>query len=311
VAAAGSKVTHLSWAVAGGLAVWAAARLAAADRVRCTEYPTVPFLTFTPLVASAAPWVALGLVLAGRRGPGAVTAAAAAALGLVVGPRGRPRPQPDAGGRVLRVFTLNMFVGRADAGVVVDRVRQVGADVLFLQELSAEAVSRLKQAGLDDLMPHSRIERRAASGIYAKFPLGGAPVQQAQPSALLGLPGGEAVELVCVHPPPPTRKYGGPRRWREALAALPPPGALPRVVAGDFNATQDHAVFRDVLRLGYADAAAQTGCGLSPTWGRPGRSALLTLDHVLVDRSCAVLKYSVHFIPGSDHRAVCAEIRLP
>jgi hypothetical protein len=29
------------------------------------------------------------------------------------------------------------------------------------------------------------------------------------------------------------------------------------VVAEDFNATQDHAVFRDVLRLGYTDAAVQ------------------------------------------------------
>jgi endonuclease/exonuclease/phosphatase family metal-dependent hydrolase len=83
------------------------------------------------------------------------------------------------------------------------------------------------------------------------------------------------------------------------------------VVAGDFNATQDHVVFRDVLRLGYADAAVQAGSALSPTWGPPGRNALLTLDHVLVDRTCAVLKCSVQFIPGSDHRAVCAEIRLP
>jgi endonuclease/exonuclease/phosphatase family metal-dependent hydrolase len=297
--------------MAGGLAVWAAARVAGADRLRRTEYPTVPLLTFTPLVASAAPWVTVGLVLAGRRRPAAAAAAAAAALELVVRPRGRPRPQPDAGGPVLRVLTLNMFVGRADAEVVVARVRELEADVLFLQELNAEAVSRLKQAGLDDLMPHSRIELRPASGIYARFPLGGAPVQQAQPSALLELPGGEAVELVCVHPRPPTRKHGGARWWRETLERLPPPGALPRVVAGDFNATLDHAVFRDVLRLGYADAAVQTGNGLRPTWGPPGRNALFTLDHVLVSRSCAVLRYSVHFIPGSDHRAVWAEIRLP
>jgi endonuclease/exonuclease/phosphatase family metal-dependent hydrolase len=38
---------------------------------------------------------------------------------------------------------------------------------------------------------------------------------------------------------------------------------------------------------------------------------VLTLDHVLVDRGCAVLAYSVHIIPGSDHRAVYAEIQLP
>ena len=83
------------------------------------------------------------------------------------------------------------------------------------------------------------------------------------------------------------------------------------MLAGDFNATLDHAAFRDVLRLGYADAAQEAGNALTPTWGPPGKVALLTLDHVLVDRSCAGLECSVHKIPGSDHRAVYAEIQLP
>ena len=80
---------------------------------------------------------------------------------------------------------------------------------------------------------------------------------------------------------------------------------------GDFNATLDHAAFRDVLRLGYADAAQQAGDALTPTWGPAGKDAMLTLDHVLVDRSCAVLACSVHVVPGSDHRAVYTEIQLP
>jgi hypothetical protein len=32
---------------------------------------------------------------------------------------------------------------------------------------------------------------------------------------------------------------------------------------------------------------------------------------VLVSRGCAVLDTAVHDVPGSDHRAVYAEIRLP
>jgi endonuclease/exonuclease/phosphatase family metal-dependent hydrolase len=83
------------------------------------------------------------------------------------------------------------------------------------------------------------------------------------------------------------------------------------VLAGDFNATLDHAAFRGVLRLGYADAAQQAGKALTPTWGPPGRGAVLTLDHVLVDRKSAVLDYSVHIVPGTDHRAVFAEVQLP
>ena len=92
---------------------------------------------------------------------------------------------------------------------------------------------------------------------------------------------------------------------------LPPPADPPRVLAGDFNATADHAQFRRLLRLGHVDAAGRAGNGLAPTWGPAGKLALLTLDHVLVDPRCAVLAASVHHLPGSDHRAVYTEIRLP
>jgi endonuclease/exonuclease/phosphatase family metal-dependent hydrolase len=301
------------------LAAWAAARVTGADRVRRTEGPTVLLLSFTPKVAAAAPWAALGLRLAGRRRPAAVAGIAAAALGLVVRSRRLPRPQPGACGPMLRVLTCNMFFGRADAEVLVARVRQTGADVLFLQELTAGAVTRLKQAGLEELMPHSQVELRGGprgSGIYSRFPLSEgpsvAPVHAAQPTARLELPGGEAVELICVHPVPPAQeRRGAAARWRNELAVLPPPGELPRILAGDFNATLDHAVFRDVLGLGYADAALQAGNALTPTWGMPGKRAVLTLDHVLVDRGCAVLASSVHVVPGSDHQAVYAEIQLP
>jgi endonuclease/exonuclease/phosphatase family metal-dependent hydrolase len=308
----------LSWVVAGGLAAWATARVIGIDRDRRAETPAVPLLAFTPQVAAAAPWAALGLRLARRRGPAATAAVAAAALGAVVRTRRIQRPQPGASGPMLRVLSVNLYFGRADAEVVVARVRQVGADVLFLQELTADAVTRLKQAGLDDLMAYTQLELRdgsRGSGIYSRFPLSDgppvAPVHMAQPTALLELPNGDAVELICVHPVTPNLGRGGSGSWRAELGVLPAPGGLPRVLAGDFNATLDHAAFRGVLRLGYADAAQQAGKALTPTWGPPGRGAVLTLDHVLVDRNSAVLDYSVHVVPGTDHRAVFAEVQLP
>lgn len=314
----GSKVTSLSWVVAGGLAGWAAARVLAVDRFPRTETPAVPLLAFTPQAAAYAPWIALGLRLTGRRAPAATAAVAAAALGAVVRTRRVPKPQSGASGPILRILTANLYFGRGDADVVVTRVRASNADVLFLQELTADAVTRLKQAGLDELMPHSQLDLRGGSrgsGIYSRFPLSdGPPVppsHMAQPTALVELPNGDPVELMCVHPTSPNIVRGGAAQWRKEISALPAPGELPRVLAGDFNATLDHAAFRDVLRLGYADAGREAGQGLTPTWGPPGRGAVFALDHVLVNRACAVLEYSVHTVPGTDHRAVFAEIQLP
>jgi endonuclease/exonuclease/phosphatase family metal-dependent hydrolase len=237
----------------------------------------------------------------------------------VVRSRGVPRRQPEAGGPTLRVLTINLLVGRADPEAVVARVRQADLDVLFVQELTIGAQTRLKQAGLEDLMPHAQVEHKdggpRGSGIYSRFPLSeGTPLPSAyaaQPTAVLELPDGQEVELICVHPRAPARSPGGSVTWRSELGVLPAPGKRPTLVAGDFNATPDHAAFRDVLRRGYVDAAIQTGNGLTRTWGRPGREPWLTLDHVLASRGCAVLACSVHAVPGSDHRAVYAEIRLP
>jgi endonuclease/exonuclease/phosphatase family metal-dependent hydrolase len=123
------------------------------------------------------------------------------------------------------------------------------------------------------------------------------------------------VQVVCVHPKPPKPPWRpeATARWRSQLAGLPPPGDCPQILAGDFNATLDHAQFRRLLRLGYVDAASQAGHGLDLTWGPEPhrRPALLAIDHVLADRRCAILATSAHQVTGSDHWAFYAELRLP
>ena len=310
---------RVEWGVAGALAGWAVARLAGADRLRFAEAWAVPLLSFTPQVTAGA-W-ASALLLRGA-GPAAATAVAGAALTAAVGPRAVPCRQPPAAGPVLRVLTANLLFGRAGADEVADLVGRQHADVLFVQELTDEAAARLQRAGLGDLLPHQVTQpksHRTRGSIYARYPLRGgppaAPPSAARCTARLDLPSGQSVELACIHaaPPKPAWSPGATARWRSQLSALPGPGDSPRILAGDFNATLDHAQFRRLLRRGYLDAASEVGHGLSPTWGpRPGRRlALLAIDHVLTDRRCAVLTTSAHWLTGSDHRALYAELRLP
>ena len=97
-------------------------------------------------------------------------------------------------------------------------------------------------------------------------------------------------------------------------ARLPPatPDGRLRILAGDFNATLDHAELRRVLDTGYQDAAAQVGAGLHGTWPHGRRfPPPVTIDHVLADERLGVRAVSIHTIPGTDHRAVLAELELP
>ena len=315
----------VEWSVAGALAGWAAARLAGADRLRFSQPWVVPALSFTPQAAAAA-WASA--LLLRRPGPAATAALAGAVLTAAAGPRAVPHRQPPATGPVLRIVTANLLFGRAAPEAVAELVGRLQADVLFVQELTDELAGRLDQAGLADLLPYRApqpVPHRTNSPnsticmIYARYPLLGGPLpvgSAIRSTARLELPSGPPVELGCIHAAPPKSPWSpaAAARWRSQLAAVTRAGRSPRILAGDFNATLDHAPFRRLLREGgYVDTASQAGHGLSFTWGpRPGwHLALLAIDHVLADRRCAVITTSAHWLAGTDHRALYAELRLP
>ncbi len=97
-------------------------------------------------------------------------------------------------------------------------------------------------------------------------------------------------------------------RYPSALGALTGPTVL---VGGDFNSTPDTAQFRTILNQGFSDAANQAGAGFTPTWPADRWfPPLITIDHVLTRGAVATSVDSVE-IPGSDHRALVASIRVP
>jgi endonuclease/exonuclease/phosphatase (EEP) superfamily protein YafD len=311
---------RLEWAAAGFLAAWAAARLTAADRFRPLERAAVPLVAFTPHAIAVAGLAALVLR---RKGPSATAAVAGAALAAMVVPRAVPRRRPVADGPVLRILTANLDHGQAAGAGLTGLVRRLQADVLFLQELTEDAAMTLDAAGLSQLLPNQicdiRGYRYRGSAIYARYPLrvglAIGPSFASQPTAQLDFPCGRSAQLICVHPHPPFPPWtlAAVPLWRKELAALPPPGDPPVILAGDYNASFDHAQFRRLLRMGHRDAACEVGHGLAPTW-RPkanGCPALFTFDHVLIDPRCTVLTTSTHQLPGTDHRAVYVELRLP
>ncbi|MFI6030235.1 endonuclease/exonuclease/phosphatase family protein [Amycolatopsis magusensis] len=279
---------------------------------------TTAALALTPyLTVAGFLFGALALVLK-RWKVGAVVLLLVAALVSVLVPRLVAEEQPGVtNGRDLRIMASNLFLGRAEAQSIVELVRANQVEVLSLLELSPAMVGDLERAGLFTLLPHRvlhPIRGGAGSGLVSKYPLTelqlAGPSKLRQPSARVEFGDGTGVEVVAVHPMPPVES---PEDWKAELAGLPEPTAdLPvRILAGDFNATFDHASFRELIDAGYADAAAELGKGYQPTW--PGKlfPPPVTIDHLLVDDRVAVRDFQVFDVAASDHDAVFAQLTVP
>jgi endonuclease/exonuclease/phosphatase (EEP) superfamily protein YafD len=86
----------------------------------------------------------------------------------------------------------------------------------------------------------------------------------------------------------------------------------PTIVAGDFNATSDHADFRSALGSKCRSVAPSVGAGLQGTWpsDRPG-VARTQIDHVVVSGGVLPSKFRAYKIVGTDHLAVVAAVAVP
>ncbi|MFD7700774.1 endonuclease/exonuclease/phosphatase family protein [Streptomyces caelestis] len=295
-----------------GVSVVVGCRAAGTDGVT----PVPQLLAFLPwlLVPTA---VGLLFTLFARRWTGAVWGVVL--LGLLAwfiepyGKTGDPAGPPVA---ELRVLTSNVEFGQA-TGALIDAVRREGPDVVFVQECeyTCDAALRRELAGA---YPHRRaVEGGGSEGsvLLSRFPLraaAGVPGTMGMPGAVADVDG-HAVRLQLAHPMPPLP--GQVDLWRRELGRLRDAAAAdrdtPTVLAGDFNASQDHAAFRRVLDTGLRDAARLAGADRTPTW--PARTAPAfgaQIDHVLVSDDFAATRARFLDLPDTDHRTLVVDLTL-
>ncbi|SBT90094.1 Uncharacterized conserved protein YafD, endonuclease/exonuclease/phosphatase (EEP) superfamily [Streptomyces sp. DI166] len=277
-------------------------------------------VTPVPQLLAFLPWllvptgVALGCTLLARWWAGLVWGVLV--LGLLawfIEPYGKvdePRTPPLAS---FRVLTANVEFGQGtDALAAV--VRRENPDLVFIAECDRECAERLPTDGY----PHRVAEVAAGSEgsvILSRFPLRaaeGVPGTLRMPGAVADVRGTD-VRLQLAHPMPPLPDQVG--LWRRELGALRDFAAghdtTPLILAGDFNASQDHAAFRGILDTGLRDAARLTGEARTPTW--PARTAPTLgaqIDHVLLSEDFSARRTRFLDLAGSDHRAVLADITL-
>ncbi len=276
-------------------------------------------------LAAAVPYLVLGApvaaVLFGTVGNwplAAVAVAITVAAAVVQVPLFRRAKAPS--GTALRFLSANLRYGRAEAEPVV-RYAEESADIVALQELTPAALARLEAAGLDRLFPYRALremDEPGGVGIWSRYPITDIRIDDGFWLGMLAvtvqIPGaGSATTVMTVHlsAPWPDPLQG----WRDDLARLADTllkaaqaSSGPVLLAGDLNATPDMREFRRLLRQGYQDAGAQAGAGVVRT--HPAdivAPPVFAVDHILT-RGYVATSVRTLQVPGSDHRALLAQL---
>ncbi|MFH8367840.1 endonuclease/exonuclease/phosphatase family protein [Streptomyces sp. NPDC018031] len=283
-------------------------------------------VTPVPQLLAFLPWLLvpalLGLVLAvaARWAAGCVWAlVAAAATGWFTQPYDGPAG-PEPYGRpvaTLRVLTANLEYGGATDGLLTV-VRREKPDLVAVQECDARCATALDAPAVRRAYPYRNIVTGSpaeGSAILSTHPLRDErplPGTLSMPRSVAtvnGLP----VRVQVAHPMPPMP--GEVDLWRTELGRLRDFAAgrddRATLIAGDFNATQDHAAFRDLLDTGLRDSARATGAARTPTWPSLTAPPLgAQIDHVLVSETLRPRATRFLDLDHTDHRALLVDLDL-
>lgn len=218
----------------------------------------------------------------------------------------------------VRIFEQNVYLGQADPAAVAAAMLASGADLAVLVEAFPPFIDALaRQPGVDVFSYRLSVPgfEEGEIAVWSRWPLQDAsgellstrPFIRARVQAPAG-----PFTIGAVHTAAPVNDFEV-GNWANELAAL---GLLDRsepiVLAGDFNATIDHAQFRSLLENGWTDVHTTKGCGPDLTWPTNRGLAIpaMRLDHVLVSDHFKVKGVEVGQANGSDHKPVIATIHL-
>lgn len=276
----------------------------------------VPLLVLVGILGVIA-LVALRFWGAAVIGAALVVAAMATQAPLYFGTTDEP-----GGGTSVRVLQANIMKGEAGTENLVRTIRDRDIDIMTVEELTDDAVARLSEAGIDELLPEQFLVPKpdggGGTGIYSRFPLNDREhlprYAMANLSATVQLSDNEQLALFAVHPmapyPMPSWKWADEmERLREAVhTRVKDDPDLPVLVSGDFNSTYSHTRYRTFLTDGFVDVAEKIGAGTTPTF--PADSwlpAMIGIDRMIV-RSMTVQEFEPVTLDESDHQGLFAAL---
>ncbi len=224
----------------------------------------------------------------------------------------RPTPVDNE----ITVMTANVLLGHGRPEDIAANMSEADPDIAIFQEVDRGFMERLAQEPSSDRWPERSNEQPDATGsvvVWSKWPMSDVRfsfIANSLAQATIDAPQGR-FDIAGVHvtaPVTPERLD----RWHDQHQHLGRiPTDRPTVMAGDFNATEDHRPFRRLLAQGWTDVHDNKGCGPDLTW--PANALphpVMRLDHILVTDHFDVASVELADPAGSDHFPVVAKIQL-
>ena len=214
----------------------------------------------------------------------------------------------------LTLVSLNVRHGGADPEATATHA--AGADVAMFVEATPAWVRSLPEKFRNEF-PYAvgaPLQYDSGSVIFSRYPITSSEALPAssfqQWSAIVNTPQLGSVRLVSVHPCNP---YCGPGLWTaehtELRNWLERQDDMATIVAGDFNAVDDHGPMRDLYADGWRSAANLAGAGFIRTYPANRRiPPLIGIDHVLLNSKLTATSFETFKVPGTDHLGVRAVI---
>jgi endonuclease/exonuclease/phosphatase family metal-dependent hydrolase len=230
------------------------------------------------------------------------------------------------GSAELVVMAQNLEYG--DARLIADRATQVRVDLLVVTDAPGPALLQLREMAQE--LPYTAGIRewgREGSVVLSRYPLTDVTrISDSGDSRVVTVrtPQFGDVDLVALHPTPPYREAGWTADYeritdylRAHYAANAALHNRPVVIAGDFNATLDHAPIRRIRAMGFMDSADQLNLGIQPTWPAPGSvqrfgipvPPLVQIDHVMTSPALVVTSFTTFHSGSTDHLGVLARLQ--
>ena len=224
--------------------------------------------------------------------------------------------------RQFRVLCHNVWTWNDAYDTVYAEFEAADPDVLYLTEFSRLWYRAGKQRGFFDRYAYSTTPGRytGQDALYSKYPIKilrrHAVVRRQIIQAVLDVDG-TPLQVVGVHVPRPLPEGSEHQpleynRYFEKLLEVVADGRGPRVVLGDFNATQHARWYQRVVAERLRSAHNAVGRGWATSWPN-GQDWLppIRIDHVLISPNITCLNVWEGRGAGSDHKPIIADLCLP